>query len=60
MTEREKIAARARHLAAMTVENGCSEAEALTAARKLASLLERYNMTTWAPGSGSQPQPSRS
>lgn len=45
MTEREKIAARARHLAAMTVENGCSEAEALTAARKLADLLDRYNMT---------------
>lgn len=45
MTEREKIAARARHLAAMTVENGCSEAEAMTAAKKLADLLERYNMT---------------
>ena len=45
MTEREKLAARARQLAAMTVENGCSEQEALTAARKLADLLQRCNMT---------------
>lgn len=45
MTERERIAARARALAAMTVENGCSEQEAVTAAAKLADLLERYNMT---------------
>lgn len=39
------MAARARQLAAMTVENGCSEAEAATAAEKLAKLLQDENLT---------------
>lgn len=45
MTDREKIAARCRALAAKTVENGCTEAEALSAAAKLAQLLADYNLT---------------
>jgi hypothetical protein len=45
MTEREKIAARCRALAAKTIENGCTEAEALAAAAKLAQLLADYNLT---------------
>ena len=45
MTEREKIAARIRAIAAKTVENGCTEDEAVAAARKLAELLATYNMT---------------
>jgi|SRR5579859_6402675 len=45
MTEREKLAARLRALRAKTVENGCTEAEALAAAELLATLLARYNMT---------------
>ncbi|QTC88157.1 DUF7168 domain-containing protein [Brevundimonas pondensis] len=44
-TDREKAAARIRALRAKTVENGCTEAEALAAAEKLAQLLEDYNMT---------------
>lgn len=45
MTEREKIAARIRALLAKTVANGCTEEEALSAARLAASLLAKYNMT---------------
>ncbi|WP_312126520.1 hypothetical protein [Brevundimonas sp.] len=45
MTEREKLAARVRALKARTVENGCTEAEALSAAEKLAQLLADHNMT---------------
>lgn len=45
MTEREKIAARIRALRAKTVENGCTEDEAVAAAAKVAELLARYNMT---------------
>ncbi|WP_312139378.1 hypothetical protein [Brevundimonas sp.] len=45
MTDREKLAARIRALRAKTVENGCTEAEALSAAEKLAQLLEDHNMT---------------
>lgn len=45
MPNREKIATRIRALAAMTVENGCTEEEAITAARKLAEMLASYNMT---------------
>jgi len=44
-TEREKIAARIRALRAKTVENGCTEEEAVAAAAKVAELLEAYNMT---------------
>ncbi|MBU4195680.1 MAG: DUF2786 domain-containing protein [Alphaproteobacteria bacterium] len=45
MSERERIAARIRALRAKTVENGCTEAEAMAAAEKLAQLLTDYNMT---------------
>jgi hypothetical protein len=45
MTEREKIAARIRALLAKTVENGCTEDEAVSAAAKAAELLARYNLT---------------
>ena len=45
MSERERIAARIRALRAKTVENGCTEAEAMAAAKKLAQLLADYNMT---------------
>ena len=45
MTEREKIAARIRALRAKTVENGCTESEAVAAAEMLAALLAKYNMT---------------
>lgn len=45
MTDREKAAARIRALKAMTVENGCTEAEAMIAAEKLAKALSDYNMT---------------
>lgn len=44
-TNREKLAKRIRALAAMTVENGCTEDEAITAARKLAEMLAEHNMT---------------
>lgn len=43
--EREKIAARIRALRAKTVENGCTEDEAVAAAEMLAKLLAKYNMT---------------
>jgi hypothetical protein len=42
---REKIAATIRALRAKTVENGCTEAEAIAAAEKLATLLAKHNMT---------------
>jgi hypothetical protein len=42
--ERDKIAGRIRALLAKTVENGCTEEEALSAARLAASLLAKYNM----------------
>ena len=45
MADREALFARLRALAAKTVENGCTEAEALAAAAKLADLLERHNVT---------------
>lgn len=45
MTDREKLAARVRALRAKTVENGCTEAEAMAAAEKLAHLLNEHNMT---------------
>lgn len=45
MSEREKIAARIRALRAKTVENSCTEEEALAAAEMLARLLEKYNLT---------------
>jgi len=44
-SEREKIAARIRALRAKTVENGCTEDEAIAAAEMLARLLEKYNLT---------------
>lgn len=45
MTEREKIAARIRALRAKTVDNGCTEGEAIAAAEKVAEILAQYNMT---------------
>lgn len=45
MTEREKLAARIRALRAKTVENDCTEGEAVAAAELLAKLLQQYNMT---------------
>lgn len=45
MTNREKLAKRIRALAAKTVENGCTEGEAIAAAQKLAAMLEEHNMT---------------
>lgn len=44
-SERDSIAAKARALAAKTVENGCTEAEAIAAAEALARLLAKHNMT---------------
>ncbi len=44
MTEREKIAARIGALLAKTVENGCTEDEAIAAAAKAAELLARYEL----------------
>lgn len=43
--DREKLAKRLRDIAARTVENGCTEAEAVAAAAKLAKLLAEHNMT---------------
>jgi hypothetical protein len=45
MTEREKIAGRIRALLVKTVENGCTEEEAISAAQMAAALLAKYNMT---------------
>lgn len=45
MNDREKLAARIRALRAKTVENGCTEGEAMAAAEKLAQLLADHNMT---------------
>lgn len=45
MVDRDKIAAKIRALLAKTVENGCTEEEALSAARMAASLLAKYNMS---------------
>lgn len=44
-TEREKIVERVRALLSMTVENGCTEAEAMTAAGKAAKYMEAYDLT---------------
>lgn len=44
MAERDKIAARIRALLAKTVENGCTEEEALAAAAKAAELLALYEL----------------
>lgn len=43
--ELEKVKGRIRHLAARTVERGCSEAEALAAAQKIGELLEVYGLS---------------
>jgi hypothetical protein len=43
--KREALLARLRALKAMTVANGCTEAEALVAAEKLAKLLADHNVT---------------
>jgi len=43
--QREKILERVRALLAMTVENGCTEAEAMVAAAKAALLMEEYDIT---------------
>lgn len=43
--KREALLKRIRALAGMTVENGCTEDEALTAAKMLADLLAKYNLT---------------
>ncbi len=43
--ERDKISAKIRALLAKTVENGCTEDEAIAAAQVAAKLLEKYNLT---------------
>lgn len=43
--QREKILERLRALLAMTTENGCTEAEAMTAAAKAAKLMTEYDLT---------------
>ncbi len=45
-TDIERIAARIRALLAKTVENGCTEGEALSAAAKAAEMLSRHDLTT--------------
>lgn len=45
MSDRAKIAARIRALLAKTVENGCTEDEAISAAAKAAEMLARYQLT---------------
>ncbi len=45
MSERERIAARIRALLAKTVENGCTEEEAVAAAAKAAEMLAKHNLT---------------
>ncbi|HEY1750294.1 MAG TPA: hypothetical protein VGG29_03470 [Caulobacteraceae bacterium] len=45
MSDRERIARIVRGLRARTTERGCTEAEALDAAAKLAQLLEAHNMS---------------
>jgi hypothetical protein len=42
--ERAKIVERARALLSMTIENGCTEAEAMTAAAKAAKLMQDYDL----------------
>lgn len=44
-SERDKLAAKIRALLSKTVENGCTEEEALSAAQMAAALLEKHNMT---------------
>lgn len=44
-TELEKVKGRIRALAAKTIDRGCSEAEAMIAARKVGELLEVYGLT---------------
>lgn len=44
MTEMDSIKARIRALRARTVENGCTEAEALAAAEKVMQLMARHNL----------------
>ena len=43
--DREAISRRIRALRAKTVENGCTEQEAIAAAQMLSDLLAKYNMT---------------
>ncbi len=45
MTDREHLCAKVRALMAKTVENGCTEDEAVAAAAKAAEMLARYNLT---------------
>src|SRR5262245_45624475 len=44
--KRAKIIERVRALLTMTVENGCTEAEAMTAATLVAKLMEDYDLAT--------------
>lgn len=44
-SKRERAAERVRALLAMTVENGCTEAEAVSAARKAAELMDAAGLT---------------
>ena len=41
----EKLKARIQALRAKTIANGCTEGEALTAAAKVAELLDRYDLS---------------
>lgn len=45
ITDRAKIVERVRALLSMTVENGCTEAEAMSAAAKAAALMEDYDLS---------------
>ncbi len=44
-TDLEKLKARIQALRAKTVENGCTEEEALSAAAKVADLLDQYDLS---------------
>ena len=44
-TERDRLKARIAALLAKTVENGCTEGEALSAAAKVAELLDRHALS---------------
>ena len=44
-TDLDKLTARIQALRAKTIDNGCTEDEALTAAAKVAELLDRYDLS---------------
>ncbi len=44
-TDLDKLTARIQALRAKTIDNGCTEDEALAAAAKVAELLDRYDLS---------------